>query len=645
MRWMFLACILFPVRVLFTESEEIQTSLNFSFAPKQDVRIDLQREEVFLYPNQTYDLTWTEEITLLTQNGLLNNQTMSSPSYFPKQSSVELLEAYVTHPDGTKIAVPPENVYTTTSPSDPLAPGFDTALIQSIAFPQLMIGSKLHVKWKYRQIEIPDFPFADVIFPDFDTDTLLTEISINVPEEMHLAWAQSGEFEYKEAKENGRHIVSAVLGPQAGRPREAFMPEDSDLLPFFEVTTLSSWEEIGNTIYRLSEPNFVVTPQIKKLAEEIVGTKKGKEAAQAIYNWTAQNIFYLEVMLSPRQGIVSQTAEQILFNRFGDCKAHSTVLITLLKAIGITAFPVVVSWDNSLLEYPLPIPSFDHEMVYIPELDLFANPTSPYARFTSPLDETNFSSEGLQVLANKPILIAMPESSKYTKTPQAVAAQNRYIFQSSIKMDLQGNMISKGSIGAMGVFDSVLRGFLSEGPSPADLLSDLAFANGFEGKAAANVLNLDNLDSPLKIEYGWEGEHVTQPSGEDLLFQVPSMIDLFTSKFFLQFLSTTGSRSYPLIIGSGIYEWSYSIEIPEGYLMKKKPANVNMINPAGSYIVAYSCQEKTLQIHKKLEILKNVYSPEEYANIAMLLTQWIQDAYFIFHLTPIPVEDFPGIPH
>ena len=336
----------------------------------QDIRVDLQREEVFIHADQTYESLLTHEKTLLTTRGLLNNQTLDSPSYFPGHTSVELVEAYTLQPDGTKIDVPAANLFTTTSPADPSAPGFVTSLQQHVAFPQLKIGSTLHVKWRYKQLDAPLFNFADVISPPFETDSLRTEMAVNLPQSMYVKWTKSGDFQVKDTVEGDRHIISAVLGPQSGHKRELFMPASSDLLPFFEVSTIRSWEEIGNTISQLTLPSQTITPEIEKLAKTIVGNAKGKEAARAIYNWTANNIAYLETEINPRQGIVPPSASEIIANRFGDCKAHSCVLQTLLKVIGIESYPAIINWDNSLKQYPLPIVNFDHEMVFVPSLNL-----------------------------------------------------------------------------------------------------------------------------------------------------------------------------------------------------------------------------------------------------------------------------------
>ncbi len=142
------------------------SSFTFNLLPPvapQDERIDLHRKEVYLHEDQTYEMTLTQEKTILTPKGLLSDQTLSSPPYFPGEAEVQLVEAYTLQPDGKRIDVPQENLFTTTSPADPAAPGFVTSLQLYVAFPHLKIGSKLHVKWLFKQITPPPFKFADTL--------------------------------------------------------------------------------------------------------------------------------------------------------------------------------------------------------------------------------------------------------------------------------------------------------------------------------------------------------------------------------------------------------------------------------------------------------------------------------------------------
>ena len=75
-------------------------------------------------------------------------------------------------------------------------------------------------------------------------------------------------------------------------------------------------------------------------------------------------------------------ADKILANRMGDCKDHTTLLKALLAAKGIASIPVLI---NAGLAYTLPpAPAadiFNHLILYIPALNLYADSTSHYTSF------------------------------------------------------------------------------------------------------------------------------------------------------------------------------------------------------------------------------------------------------------------------
>lgn len=615
-------------------------------ATPQDIRYDLVREEVYLNEDQTYTLTYTQEITLLTPASLTKNQSTTSPSYYPKYQSVKLLEAYIIHPDGTKVIVPAENVFTTSVPADPNAPGFDVGLQQSIAFPQIKLGSKLHVRWEYKQLTPPVFNFADVSSPSDKYNSIHTEMSVNVPEGMYVRWAKRGPYEMKEVHENGRHIISAVIGPQMAITPEPFMQATSDFLPFFEVTTVKTWQEVGTKTWNQVQASQQVTPEIKEFVLKLVGDKTGYDAAKILYDWVASNIMYLEVMLDPRMGYVPTPASQAMYDRYTDCKGHASLLQTFLKVIGIESYPVLVNWDNSLEQYPLPINSFDHEMLYIPEFKIVSNPTNNYNPFGAPLEETNYSSKtsGFQVLADKPILICQPneQGPGLIKTPQATPEENQYHMVSEMQLDLDGNLKANGTISGSGNPDSTIRGYLSLG-SVSNVMTDVLSSNGIVNKVTAQGTLANDLSQPVKIMYNWQASSVAQSAGENWIFKVPIGPDFFPAQFFVQFLNTTGTRNFPIIVGAGLFDWSHTLQMPPGYEVKKFPKAIDLKNSAGSYISKYVIDNNKLKISRTLTIKKNVYAPTEYAALYDLLFTAYQDAQVTINLTPIPVP-FPGIP-
>jgi hypothetical protein len=68
--------------------------------------------------------------------------------------------------------------------------------------------------------------------------------------------------------------------------------------------------------------------------------------------------------------------DQIISSGQGVCREYTTLLISKLLAYGIAAHPVLVNIRNKDMWIPeIPIPIFDHVVVYVPSLDIYVDPT------------------------------------------------------------------------------------------------------------------------------------------------------------------------------------------------------------------------------------------------------------------------------
>src|SRR5580704_7291694 len=94
-----------------------------------------------------------------------------------------------------------------------------------------------------------------------------------------------------------------------------------------------------------------------------------------------KNIRYVAVYLALGL-VVPNDATTVLQNRYGDCKDKVTLMSALLAAKGIASETALINFGAS---YTLPEPptmlSLNHAIVYLPEFDLYDDPTARYAAF------------------------------------------------------------------------------------------------------------------------------------------------------------------------------------------------------------------------------------------------------------------------
>jgi hypothetical protein len=151
----------------------------------------------------------------------------------------------------------------------------------------------------------------------------------------------------------------------------------------------------------------VVTPEIQALSDEITqGIGERRAQAAAIDRWVKKNIRYVMVFLGSG-GVTPNPAPAVLKNRYGDCKDHVALMGALLKAKGIASEQTLINLGSIYGLPNLPMPSFNHVMLYLPEFGLYTDPTSSYVSFGT-LPDSSY---------DKPVLHISPAGGRAARTP------------------------------------------------------------------------------------------------------------------------------------------------------------------------------------------------------------------------------------
>ena len=102
---------------------------------------------------------------------------------------------------------------------------------------------------------------------------------------------------------------------------------------------------------------------------------------ERIYNWVARNIRYVGIGFEDG-GWTSQPASAVLASRYGDCKAHATLLKASACRPGHRS--QFCRGELRTRRYTLTevaTPNFDHAIVYVPEIDQYLDPTASLFAF------------------------------------------------------------------------------------------------------------------------------------------------------------------------------------------------------------------------------------------------------------------------
>jgi hypothetical protein len=231
---------------------------------------------------------------------------------------------------------------------------------------------------------------------------------IVVPREMAIRVGIAGEGLTQEVTEDETTLTyKATFG--AAEPSSLITLSAVERGPRILVSTLRTYEELGENYWAAAAPHVQVTPEIQRVADEITaGIEDRREQAQAISRWVKQNIRYLIVHQGIGRDLSTEPAETILRNRYGECKEHAVLTAALLAAKNIESELVLIYLGKvSTLPEPPTLAFFNHLMIYLPEFGLFDDPTAADLPF-GVIAKSGF---------NKPVVMMSQRGARQDTTP------------------------------------------------------------------------------------------------------------------------------------------------------------------------------------------------------------------------------------
>lgn len=576
-------------------------------------RIEQRALDVTIHKDATFEGRLVLERTATAPDGI-EVVEVASLAFDPSVQEVELLAAWVVTPDGEVHEIGPEHVFDRPAASARGAPGFVAGLTREVLFPKVVVGATTHVEWRISQSAPSALGFDYVWRPPFAIEVGESRIAITHHDSVPLRWAADEAFEVTEARDGDSRTVEAVLRGHERLRSERAMVAARDVVPYFQVTTSVDWESIGAAFHAACADRIEITPEIAALAEEIVGEAEGIEAARLVHRWMCANVHYVAVYLHPMDGWVPHRTSEVLENRYGDCKDLVVLFASLLRARGVEVEPVLVNASRSFEPYALPTPlEFDHCMAYLPEHDVWANPTDRYLDLGE-----------LPVLLSDKLVVVAGEQSRVARTPAGRVDDNGYTVRQRAELGADGLFRGTTEMELIGRPAGLFREQLSASPDSVALADHLLAADSRGGIGELVASDLDDLSRPLNCAGEWRTD-VPVPLGETVHYVVPTGIDFVNAQLVRELL-TTRERLYPAIVMASSTHWRTEIVLPEGFVHGAVPARVEIENDAGRYVSSASVgADGVLVIERELVVASDRFTAQDYEELRELLLAVVMD--------------------
>ena len=335
---------------------------------------------------------------------------------------------------------------------------------------------------------------------------------------------------------------------------------------------MNTWKNFGLWCYNLFKGQDVLSPNVVKEINSIISPNDNeKQKILKLYKYLQSTTRYISVDLGV--GAWQPFNAMYVHDRgYGDCKALSNYMVSLLKAVGITAYPVLINTGDhhSPLIAEFPSNQFNHVIVCV-----------PLKKDTIWLETTNQNMVAGNIgwnNENREALMLTPEGGVLVKTPVSNSEQN--IMQRKIEVSFSSSTaVMNGLINWKGNEQNSVREVAKES-IPKDrerwIISsfdapDVNIRN-YSFNVAEDSTNIVNLKLNLYLS------KYANISGRRIFFN-PNLMDrqTYVPKEISERLSPI-RFSYPFHdIDSIVYK------IPQGYKIEAMPNEMNLSSSFGNF--------------------------------------------------------------
>jgi len=494
------------------------------------------------------------------------------------------------------------------------------AKIKTLIFPDVQVGDTLVYVTRTHHFDKrlgEHFVYSALLSQSLPLTSYRLEVLAPVAIDLNVHLQGEG-FSHVVADESGvrRHLIG--FAPKPWRQDEPDAVSVWDREPRITITTFKSMEQLAAAYWRHMQGKDVVTAEIQSLADDITrGIDDRRAQVSAIDHWVKRNIRYVMVYLGAG-GFTPNPAFVVLKNRYGDCKDHAVLMSALLKAKNIASEQVLILMGNSYRLAALPMPEFNHAMLYIPELSIYTDPTA--------------STASLGVLPtgsyDKPVLHVADTGSRVARTPPMRSED--HVSMSTTRMTVDANGSIRGTTREVltGTFASTARQIAAkiERTGPETFAADKLRSQGHPGTGTFIPANPFDYSEPYVVEGSFALTDKLQMPLEGLR-DTPSGMLLFRRPGYWPFGARLADRktNFPCFAAKQVEK--IEIEFAEGLPLPKPFTEVNIGNRHFAYTSISHIEGRTLKIRREFvsTVVSQQCTPEIEADIGEPLQRVVRN--------------------
>lgn len=406
---------------------------------------------------------------------------------------------------------------------------------------------------------------------------------------------------------------------EPGSPRRS-LPRVLITPTYFEMDNYPgefiNWQRFGLWYNKLSagagnlsqEKFMFFRDMVKDIPDTIMKIKK-------LYRYLQENYRYVSVQLGIG-GFKTFDAVYVDKNKFGDCKALSNFMQTILNAAGIKSYSALINagYDESPVDADFANYSFNHVILCVPSQkdSIWLECTSRVAPFGKLGSFTE----------NRYALLITENGGKLVPTPASRATDNIFNGNNQVILEADGSAKATVSIQHKGAIHDMFKLRLWEQPEHRQkeyLMRGQGFKD-FDEMTLEKITGEDGGTSKLNLHF----EKIPDFSAGSKHFLSPHLYSVWSTS--LPEEKTKRTKDYVFedaFIESDTTTW----QLPEGYIAENIPASASFSIDLASFDARYTYDEtkKTITAFCRLELKKSRVPAARYSEARIFFQRVLKE--------------------
>lgn len=368
---------------------------------------------------------------------------------------------------------------------------------------------------------------------------------------------------------------------------------------------MDSWNQFGKWINTLNKGRGELDPQAQaKVRELISGLSSTEEKVKTLYEYMQSRTRYVSISLGIG-GFQPFDASVVDKTGYGDCKALSNYMVSLLKIAGIRAhYALIMAGDNvSPLQTDFSSSQFNHAIVAVPtQTDTLwlecTSQTAPFGFMGSNTDD-------------RYALLILDEGAELVKTPVYDENVNSQSRTADVYLDIAGGATAKVTTAYSGVQyeNGNLNFFLNREDELKKWINEHTAIPSFELKSFSVKNNKDIIPTAI-LNLDLMIPRLAAVSGKRI-FISPNLMN--KSSFLPE---ASEARKSDIIVKTGWTDFdTIRYHLPEQLYHEFIPEPVHIESIFGTYDAEFKMEAGLLVYNRRLKVLEGNYEPEKYEEL------------------------------